>query len=142
MLKPELTVLAQDWANMPVDIVDNVLRKLSTADSWKTRQISRSWARRARQAVSFEIVLEANRRTLLDKVRILSKRRVQQRLPNVCVTFRLTGPLFLQEFASLLRRVKMKVRKCIKSLQHISSEAPHFILISAEAEAASLKLQA
>ena len=85
---------AQDWANLPVDLITKVLHLLKGTDCRFAFQLSQSWATVAREAACFEIRRRVQPCALVSKLSGFRLWRRQHGVPNLSVIFQLTQPLY------------------------------------------------
>ena len=90
-------------------MLEKVFSHMSTADCWKARQVSRSWANVVRQRACFELVISADRLNLCGKVRALFNLQLEERVPHAVVTVRLSRVLDLQQLSTLFQELSQQV---------------------------------
>ena len=102
----------QGWASVPNGVLAKIFSELKTADCWKCRQLSRTWALQVRQTLAFDVEIITNTSDLVCKVQALFRRQLHERLPCVVFTFYITRPLHLKDLLKVLQALRTQVCVC------------------------------
>lgn len=104
----------QGWNELPQDLVQRILECSTTEQGWSARQVSRCWAKSARQTCRFQAVVPCKCSNFLSEMENIVQQRLAQRLHGVSFTLVFTEPASFAELAELLNRVvsQVCVSKC------------------------------
>ena len=88
-------IAACTWSQLPYEFIELIVARLAAPDCNSAWQVSRHWARTARQTACFEQVVAVTELNLITSLRRLHKWRKLHPLLKLRVAFRLTTPLCL-----------------------------------------------
>ena len=108
MLTRRLRFQGNAWADIPAEVIEEVLDKLSAKDRWNSRLISSSWGLVVR-GYKGNVVIPINASTLWS--RATSFRQRQKQYPRTRFTIKWAKPLGFAPCAEVLATIAAKARR-------------------------------
>ena len=96
------------WADLPGEVIEEVLDILCAKDRWNSRLISSNWGHVVRE-YECDVVVSVDAKTLLSQSS--SFRQRQKQYPRTRFTLKLAKPLGFDECAALLSTTAARVRQ-------------------------------